>query len=275
MSSLIYQTGDSKSSKKSFTIVTALFDIGRGEWNDIYKRDIKLYMYYLSFILNLDCNICIFVEEKFVEFVRNCRRGLENKTVIYTSDISSLVMNKYKNRMTEIMNRDDYKENQKDPLCPEVKRPEYNIVVNSKVDLVYQASIKNHFNTDFFLWMDAGYGHGTLNTPKKFEFYPESFMVENKISLLCLKDVNGICNDYKEFYEKHVDIVNGGFFCCDIESIRKYHSLYYHVVEDSLNKNITDDDQFMVSMSYTKDKNLFSVFYNTDWYGAIDQFHKE
>ncbi|MDD4931341.1 MAG: WlaTC/HtrL family glycosyltransferase [Candidatus Colwellbacteria bacterium] len=261
--------------EKTFTVVTALFDIGRSTWGDVYRRDTRLYMYYLSFILKMNCNICIFVEEKFVDFVRESRKGMESKTKIYTVPISSLLMNGYKEKISTIMSSEEYKANQKDPLCPEVKRPEYNIVVNSKVDLVYRVAMENPFTTDFFLWMDAGYGHGTLNIPKGFKFYPESFMKEGKVSILCLKDVSLISPDYKTFYEEHIDVVNGGFFCCDRESIVRYKEIYYYVVEDSLDKGITDDDQYTVSMSYTKDNSLFSVFYNRDWYGAFDQFHKE
>lgn len=264
-----------KREKKTFTIVTALFDIGRSAWNDIYRRDTRLYMYYLSFILRLDCNICIFVEEKFVDFVRECRAGMESRTKIYTIHISSLIMNGYNERMSSIMSSVEYRSNQKDPLCPEVKRPEYNIVVNSKVDLVYRVAMDNPFSTDFFLWMDAGYGHGTLNILQGFKFYPESFMNKGKVSILCLKDVSLISSDYKTFYEEHIDVVNGGFFCCDRESIERYKAIYYYVVADSLDKGITDDDQYIVSMSYTKESELFSVFYNREWYGAIDQFHKE
>lgn len=261
--------------KKTFTIVTALFDIGRGAWNDIYRRDTKLYMYYLSFILKLDCNICIFVEEKFIDFVRECRMGMESRTKIYKIHISSLLMNNYKEMIETIMSSDKYKSNQKDPLCPEVKRPEYNIVVNSKVELVYRAAMENHFSTDFFIWIDAGYGHGKLNIPQGFKFYPESFMNKGKVSILCLKDVSLISPDYKTFYEEHIDVVNGGFFCCDRESIEKYKTIYYYVVTDSLDKGITDDDQYTVSMAYIKENELFSIFYNREWYGAIDQFHKE
>jgi len=264
----------SPTNKKTFTIVTAIFDIGRGSWNDIYKRSIRQYMYYLSFILKLDCNICIFVEEKFIDFVRECRIGMETKTKIITLDMSSLLMNNYKRKIIDIMSNYEYRSNQKDPLCPEVKRPEYNIVVNSKVDLVHRVATDNPFGTDFFLWIDAGYGHGTLDIPKGFKFYPESFMKKGKVSILCLKDVSLISSDYKKFYEEHIDIVNGGFFCCDRESIERYKMLYYYVVEDSMDKGITDDDQYIVSMSFTKDRDLFSVFYNKDWYGAVDQFHK-
>lgn len=259
--------------KKTFTLVTSLIDIGREQWK-YYQRDTNLYLYYLTFILNMDCNLCIFLNDKFIPFVEKYRSDMRDKTKIIPISIENLYMYKYKEKINHIMTTDEYKQNQKDPLCPEVTCPDYNIVVNSKVELVYRTAMDNPFNTDFFIWMDAGYGHGKLNIPRGFKFYPENFMNEGKVSILCLKDVNKISHDYKTFYEDHIDVVNGGFFCADLNTIEKYKTLYYYVVADSLGKDITDDDQYTVSMSYTKNNNIFSVFYNTDWYGAINQFHK-
>lgn len=262
--------------KKTFTIVTAFFDINRSNWDDIHKRDTQLYMYYFSFILNMDVNMCIYTEEKFVDFINHCRTGFADKTKIIITSLDQLCMYKYKDTIQTIMDSDEYKKNQKDPECPEVKRPKYNIVVNSKVELVYKTSVDNPFNTQFFIWMDAGYGHGTLNIPKRFKFYPESFMQENKISVCCLKNnTNLISTNYKTFYEEHIDVIMGGFFCGDKKSLEKYNIMFYTTVEDCISQNITDDDQYTICMCYIKNVELFNVFYDMSWYKAIERFHKD
>ena len=38
--------------------------------------------------------------------------------------------------------------------------PLYNIVTNSKAGRMERAILLNPFNSDFFIWLDAGMGHG-------------------------------------------------------------------------------------------------------------------
>ena len=43
---------------------------------------------------------------------------------------------------------------------PESINPDYNILTNSKPYLLYNATQISKFESDYFIWLDAGYSHG-------------------------------------------------------------------------------------------------------------------
>lgn len=254
---------------EKFTVVTSLIDIGRSSWNDLYKRDTNLYFYYLSRVLNLDCNFYIFMDERYIEFFQKLIKDKKN-VVVKPISIDKLLMYKHRDRIVELMGDENYAYNTFDKTygattCPELTIPEYNIVVNSKVDLMKRASDENPFGSNYFVWIDAGYGHGKIDIPERW-----TPPLTDKIGVLCLRDPETIPEDYELFFKQHVDIVNGGFFCCSKNNIQEYYNLYYSVIETSLNKGITDDDQYTVSMCYSNNKNLFSTITNSNWYCLFD-----
>ena len=46
---------------------------------------------------------------------------------------------------------------------PEASNPAYNILVNSKPYLLYNATQISKFDSEYFIWLDAGYSHGQKN----------------------------------------------------------------------------------------------------------------
>ena len=255
--------------KKNITIVTSLIDINRGEWNNIYQRTIEDYFYYLQHVLNLRNNFYIFIDKRYYEALDYLCKKQNNKYKLVPVSIEDLTMYKYRNKMIDIMSSKEYKENQKDPICPEVTKPEYNIVVNSKIEFLYKASLDNVFNSTYFIWLDAGFGHGNINIPR-IEWYPTKLLDKNQISILCLQDVKEIDKDYHTFYNKHIDVIAGGVFSCPIELISSYYNKFYSLIDEYMNYNITDDDQYTVSMIYVKNPELFNINYVNNWKGVFD-----
>ena len=230
-----------------FTIVTALLDIDRSKWNNFYKRDITQYFDYLYNVINLDCNFYIFMDSRYVDFFKTIIKEKPN-IFIKPVNISELSLYKYKDRIKDIMENNNYNNIPFDTslsttTCPELTIPEYNIVVNSKVEFIKLAYNDNIYNSDYFLWIDSGYGHSKINIPKKWN--PP---LTNKIGILCLQHPKNIPNDYMLFFKQHVDIVNGGYICIHKDNINMYHDMYYNTVKKYLDLGITDDDQYIASM---------------------------
>lgn len=254
------------------TIVTCLLDINRGEWSNIYSRRIQLYFTYLYEVLKLDNYFYIYIDDKYKETlydILSMKTDEEYKKVkVIPIKIEDLIMYARKDKITSIMNDSEYKKDLKDPVCPEVSVPEYNIVVNSKVDLVYKASLENPFNTEFFLWLDAGYGHGKLSLQGKWT--PRNILEnKDKVNIICLEHPDNFPAEFEEFFRQHVDVVIGGAFGGGKEVLEKYHKEYYSVLDEALENKITDDDQYTVVMSYKRYPHLFKVYLTSDWYSAF------
>lgn len=258
---------------KSFTIVTSLIDIDRDSWENKFRRGFDLYLYYMSKYLVMDCYFYIFIDSKKVDelltMLATETSGDLTKIKIVHININDLLMYKYKDRITQIMSdKSRLDKIDANKSSPEFNIPDYNIVVNSKVDLMYRASSDNPFNTDYFIWLDGGYGHGRATIPEKWN--PNNILVEDKISVLCLMPPYNISEDRVEFFNKHIDVVNGGMFSGKKETIKKYYELFYKELDEYTEQGITDDDQYSVSMVLKKNPDLFNVIINSNWYCAFE-----
>lgn len=261
-------TAIQQNGENSFTIVTSLIDINRESWNNCFKRDFNLYLFYMYRMLNMDCYYYIFIDSKREKQLR--REIIEKfkfniyKIKIVPIKIEDLIMYKYKDRISQIMrDKSRLEKASGDKDCPEFNIPDYNIVVNSKVDLVYRASLDNPFNTTHFIWLDGGYGHGKVDVPRNWN---PTALLTDKVCVVCRMKVEDICDDRIEFFNKHLDVMIGGVFSVSSKNIEKYRELFYKEVERCMNIGITDDDQYTVALVLKNNPDLFKVYNNKNWY---------
>ncbi|GFO31950.1 protein htrl [Plakobranchus ocellatus] len=92
----------------SFTVVTALVDIGRGGWWT-HARTYRQYLTYMLKLLKLDINLIVFIEQKGLEFVKMNRKGREHRTVIHLVKLEQLSYHPLLPKITEIMSSDEFK----------------------------------------------------------------------------------------------------------------------------------------------------------------------
>ena len=142
------------------------------------------------------------------------------------------------------------------------------------MDLVKQVVDENPFGSDLFVWMDAGYGHGTKQWPDEKPWIPEKLLTpeslaKNQITQIRLCGMEGVINDNWEFYKQHIDVVIGGFFAGTADAIRRYHTLYYDLFERALEEVIVDDDQYYATLCAVRHPDLF----NPGQGGWYDGFH--
>ena len=250
----------------SFTIISCFFDIGREDWLH-YQRSISDYLENLKNFCQLNYNFIFYTETKFISLIHSYRKDFLDKTMIICIDIPNLKMfTKY----TQIVNAQKSITNHPNMFAPEVCKPLYNLVVCSKLDLIYKTTKLNPFNSEYFIWMDGGYTHNTINL-SNFEYNPKSIIsLRDKISVICLNSLDRASNDPKEFYYQYIDVLIGGFFGGGREAIEKIHTLYYSMIEDILEEyNIIDDDQYYWTLSCKKYPELFNVVYG-NWYDGVN-----
>jgi protein YibB len=248
-------------STEKFTLVTALLDIGRDSWDvEWLRRSTSKYLEYLEKMsLRMKAPLYIFAEKEFIPFIRE-KRGNRPLHVeeVYKRDLR--LFSKL-NRIRAIQASEEYRSHGVSG-CPEVDKPEYDLVVNNKVEFVYRASLDNPFGTKRFVWIDAGYGHGKIEVPEDFEFQPR--FEEKKVCINTLMAEMGDA-DPLTFFKAHVDFIDGGLWTTDVTALRELHSRYYQIIEEVMQKNLIDDDQYFMTLVSARYPELFSLYNNQSW----------
>ncbi|VDP24161.1 unnamed protein product [Soboliphyme baturini] len=89
-----------------FTIVTALFDIGRGNWSH-YGRLYSEYFAFMKNLLNTDVQLFVFTDQSGAKYVREQRASKSDRTHVQVSDLHSLPFYHYKPVIDDIISREE------------------------------------------------------------------------------------------------------------------------------------------------------------------------
>ena len=240
------------------TIVTAFFDIGRGDWTPdkglphYLQRTTDTYFDRFAEMAKLENEMVVYTSTEFVERVKELRG--DRTTEIITID--------FKNSFDELKKR--VSEIQKDPKFQEmihpsqVRNPEYwnadYVVVNLlKSSFVSRAIGMNLTHNDLVAWIDFGYCKEPVNVTKwQYPFNKE------KIHFFTIKDwIEGTyIQDIISTNDVHVTgpcIVAG-------KDIWPYlEGLVHHNLQELFKNNLVDDDQTLLLMSYLAKPDLFEL----------------
>lgn len=251
-----------------YTVVTGLFDIGRGNWKH-YQRPKNAYLVYLKNVASLNAPMIIFCEQHDVAFIFSIRRNIPHSTKIVSTRIEDLYMNKYKDLLLDIQKDPKYGKHHPNPVCPEIAVPMYSYVVTSKPDLLYRGSLLA--DTDYCIWLDGGYTHGSIDI-SKIHWDPTSILAQkDKISIISLRPLSDmISDDPKAFSDQYIDIINGGFFGGTKKTIASMHEKYYAIVHEMLTVHrMKEDDQFYWTFFAKRYPELINLIPGT-WYSAFE-----
>ena len=251
------------------TVVTGFFNIGREHWGQ-YQRPLEKYLSDFGNLLSLNCNMIIFVEKAFIPFVEGHRNKIKFFfTTVVEIEIDSLHMFNYLNKIISIQNHETYAMNHPNRFAPEICKPLYNIVTCSKMDLMAKAVDIDRGSSDWFIWLDAGYCHGTTDLSTRIWNPTRIFKHVDKMCVVALQSLDVAEDDPHKFFNQYIDVCIGGFFAGTGETILKVRDIYYSFVEEMLDAGIKDDDQFYMTMLVKRYPSLFKVFID-EWYGPMD-----
>jgi hypothetical protein len=248
------------------TIVTGLFDIKRDimdgrPWND--------YLKWFEKTLLINCPMVIFVEEQTADFVKNKRGNLPTKIII--QKIEDLEYFKYKQNMDRIISSKEYKDKIQDYNRIECQHSIYSIIQYSKFEFVEKISIDNPFDSEYFIWMDAGLSRffDDLNTNKE---YPGQQFKNNISSIKEKMLIQSFCSYYPDLFYSDVlsesylndnrSYVMGGMFCAGKEAIKNVKKEINILFEEMLKKNIVNNEQIALGYLLKKKPELFVTFIN-------------
>jgi len=239
------------------TLVTAFFDINREHNGD--GRKISEYLTWIQKTLQLNCNLYIITESKFVDFMKK-NRPKKYKTFIKEDILENAEYYKYLPNITEILNSSQFKDKIKHPERVECKLPEYNVIQYSKFGWLKDAINNNPFHTEYFLWVDAGISRFFMDIdinkpyPNNNVIYNNKFLIENRYDIKNYK----YCEN--DFIWDSTNLLSGGLFGGNKEIIIKISDLLCDVfVNKMLKNNNVNNEQLGLTIVYKNNPNLFNL----------------
>ena len=248
------------------TIVTAFFDIGRDKKGD--GRTIDEYLQWIKRTLQLNCQLFIVTEHKFHKFFEENRpEQYRSKTVIKIIDFKDCYYYRYYDQMKKILESTYYCNKIKDPNRVECKMPEYNIIQYSKFHFLNMAIEENPFQTEYFLWADAGISRFFLDVDLSCEYpgYNGNIILEQTKDRFIIQKRNDLYSYplSDEFVWDSVNLLCGTMFGGSAMIITKISKLVEQTfIEKMLNKNNVNNEQLALALVWKNNKDLFQLVDN-------------
>jgi protein YibB len=243
------------------SIVTAFFDIGRGEWTPdkglphYLQRSTDVYIKRFSYLLNLDTDITVYTSPDLVNTLTELSVGKLAKTTIVGIDLSEF--DSIKERIVDIQQNELFKNS----ISPnQLKNPEYwnsdyVLVTNLKAYFV-DLSIKNGLSkNDMVAWIDFGYCRSEQNIPQsnswEYNFDP------TKLHLFAYKQYDG--KNILEIIATNDVYILGA----KVVAHKSMWSIMAQLMKSSQDKlfenNFVDDDQGLWLISSLMEPYLFEL----------------
>ena len=259
------------------TIVTAFFDIGRGDWTpdkglpQYLQRSTDTYFERFANMAKLDNNMVVFTSQDLVARVEKLREGKPTKVI--AKDFSNLAL-KLKNEITRIQSLEKYQEmiNPKEVKNPEYWNPDYVLVNLLKSSFINFAINGGIIDTNLVAWLDFGYcrEESTLNGVTHWQ-YPFS---EDKIHLFSIKDyVEGTyINDIIANNDVHI---TGPHIVAHKSLWPKLETMIMAHTKQLLENNLIDDDQTLLLMSTLSNPEFFELHpvSANDWFIIFKEYN--
>lgn len=257
---------------KNLTMVTGLWDMGRGNLEGWSKRDFQQYKERFFDLLQTDVNMAIWIPRDLEEEVWKIRK--KENTIIYNKEITEFKT--WFNFYDEVQKiRTD--ENWRNfagwlPESPQAALEFYNPMMMSKMFMLNDTAIYNPFNTDYFYWIDGG-----LTSTVPTTYFTHEKVLDNLVYYTELYDkfihitYPYTSNDEIHGFERKkmaeycgvefVDYVaRGGFFGGKKSILNEVNALYYNILEKTLKDGYMGADECLFTIMCYRYPNLIHRF---------------
>lgn len=250
------------------TIVSAFFDIGRGNMQG-FERSSNKYVEYFKFWARMRNKLVVYTDKITAEQVLAIRDefNLKDRTqVIIVDDVYGLepevyaqIENALKNEAA--VNFRDY------PKNPESWNPRYNYVTYLKPYFVADA-VKKGYVDGMVAWVDFGYNHGGENCIYSAEFdFLWSYDFSPKIHLFAMEEPDDM--PIFEVVKTMRAYIAGAIMVAPAELWIDFAQLYKESMLHLTHCGVADDDQTLSIMAYRERPELFEIHPVDDWFIAL------
>jgi hypothetical protein len=265
----------------NITLVTGIWDIGRGELTEGWSRSYQHYLDKFEQLLKVDENLIIFGDEELKEFV--FQRREQSNTQFIVRPLSWFRNSDYFDKIQQIRNKEEWK-NLAGWLgeSTQARLENYNPLVMSKVFLLHDAKIMDQFNSEYMFWIDGGLTNtvhpGYFTHDKvldklskyisKFSFICFPYDAENEIHGFEYNKLNSIAGN------KVNKVARGGFFGGPKHTIQDINGIYYNLLISTLSEGYMGTEESIFSIMCYKHAELINYF-EIESNGLIGKFFED
>lgn len=252
---------------EDLTLVTGLWNIGRP------GRDFSHYIENFKKFLDIPVKMFIYIPKEY-EYLVWEKRKPEN-TYIRNFELEDIKNNFYQpfwDKTQEIRTNPDWL-NQTGPYgwlpgSPQASLEWYNPIVQSKMFMLHDAKVMNVFNTNYFLWLDAGITntvyekyfteHRCLDKIiphlKTFLFLSYPYQAADEIHGFEFKAINRYAREKVEY------VCRGGLFGGHKDFLSEANSTYYALLQGTLNAGYMGTEESVFSIMAHLEPHIYRRF---------------
>jgi hypothetical protein len=268
---------ESKKSNLDLTVVTGLWNIGRP------NRDFSHYIENFNKFLDIDVNMFIYIPKEY-EYLVWQKRSKENTFVkVYELEDVKNLYAPFWDQTQKVRNNPDWYNQTGEggwlKTSPQASLEWYNPIVQSKMFMLNDVTIWNPFDTNHFIWLDAGITNSVYEkyftdnkALDKILPYLESFLFLS-YPYDAVNEIHGFnysaINEYAGKKVEHV--CRGGLFGGRKEIINQANSTYYAILQRSLGSGYMGTEESIFTIMSYLEPNTYRR-YALDYNGLIVKF---
>ena len=265
----------------NITLVTGIWDIGRGSLAEGWSRPYQHYLEKFEKLLEVEENLIIFGDEELRDFVFE-RRNPET-TQFIVRPLSWFTNSEFFPMIQKIRTNERWF-TQVGWLqeSTQAKLENYNPLVMSKVFLLHDAKIMDQFNSEYMFWIDGG----LTNTVHPGYFTHDKVLNKlskyiSKFSFICFpydaeREIHGF--EYNHLNSiagaKVKRVARGGFFGGPKDTISDINSIYYGLLKSTLEEGYMGTEESIFSIMCYKHSDLINYF-EIEGNGLVGKFFED
>ena len=265
----------------NITLVTGIWDIGRGDLSEGWSRSYQHYLDKFEQLLDVQENMIIFGDESLKEFV--FRKRNESNTQFIVRPINWFTSSEFFPLIQDIRSNPNwYTQTGWLEQSTQAKLENYNPLVMSKVFLLHDAKIFDKFDSEYMFWIDGGLTNtvhpGYFTHDKvldklskyisKFSFISFPYGAETEIHGFEYNKLNSIAGD------KVTKVSRGGFFGGPKSSISDINGIYYGLLKSTLQEGYMGTEESIFSIMSYKHSDLINYF-EIESSGLVGKFFED
>ena len=227
------------------TLVTGLWDIGRGELSD-FKRSFEDYLDRFNQLLSVEVDFVVYVPKSLERHVLKTRGHKHNTTVVVKELEDFQTWFPFWDKVQSIRTSNEWLADQPSwlPQSPQARLEYYNPIIMSKMFMLNDAVLLDSSRSDYYFWIDGGLTGTVSKSMIDNVAYLGNFMQDKQDKFLFVNfpyggdDIHGFERQALErlAQRKVTSIPRGGFFGGHKDTIRSMNGWYYQALQTSLNE---------------------------------------